>query len=123
MDMKLGQLRFHFEKERERLAEELRRLGDDNLSAGGREGNAFSKSTEAAADSTTELARRVALEQSLKGRLSGVEHALRKINEGTYGICDGCGQAIDPARLEALPEASLCRNCADMQKKQSHRAS
>ena len=122
MDMKLGQLRFHFEKERERLAEELRRLGDGNLSAGGREGNAFSKGTEAAA-STTELARRVALEQSLKGRLSGVEGALRKLDEGTYGICDGCGQAIDPARLEALPEASLCRNCADMQKKQSHRAS
>lgn len=84
MDMKLGQLRFHFEKERERLAGELRRLGDSNLSAGGREGNAFSKSTEAATD-TTELARRVALEQSLKGRLSGVEGALRKLDEGTYG--------------------------------------
>jgi len=122
MDMKLGQLRFHFEKERERLAGELRRLGDSNLSAGGREGNAFSKSTEAATD-TTELARRVALEQSLKGRLSGVEGALRKLDEGTYVICDSCGQAIDPTRLEALPEASLCRNCADMQKKQSHRAS
>jgi len=119
MDMKLGQLRFHFEKERERLAEELRRLGGGNLSAGGREGNAFSKSTEAA-DGTADLSRRVALEQSLKERLSGVGHALRKLNEGTYGICDGCGQAIDPARLEALPEASLCRNCADMQKKQSH---
>ena len=122
MGVRLSQLRFHFEKEREHLAEDLRRLGDGNLSAGGREVNAFSKSTEAA-DGTAELARRVALEQSLKGRLSGVEHALRKLNEGTYGICDGCGQAIDPARLEALPEASLCRNCADMQKKQSHRAS
>ncbi len=122
MDMKMGQLRFHFEKERERLAEELRRPGDGNLSTGGREGNAFSKNTEAA-DGTTDLARRVALEQSLKGRLSGVKHALRKLDEGTYGICDGCGQAIDPARLEALPEASLCRNCADSQKKQSHRAS
>jgi len=121
MDMKLGQLRFHFEKERERLAEELRRLGDGNLSVGGREGNAFSKSTEAATG-TTELARRVAFEQSLRGRLSGMEGALRKLDEGTYGICDGCGQAIDPARLETLPEASLCRNCADMQKKQSHRA-
>ena len=116
MDMKLGQLRFHFEKERERLAEELRRLVD------GREGNAFSKSTEAA-DGTADLSRRVALEQSLKERLSGVGHALRELNEGTYSLCDGCGQAIDPARLEALPEASLCRNCADMQKKQSHRAS
>jgi len=34
MDMKLDQLRSHFEKERERLAEELRRLGGGNLSAG-----------------------------------------------------------------------------------------
>ena len=122
MGVRLSQLRSCFEEERQCLAEELRRLGDGNLSADGREGNAFSKGTEAAAG-TTELARRVALEQSLKERLSGVGHALRKLNEGTYIICDGCGQAIDPARLEALPEASLCRNCADMQKKQSHRAS
>ncbi|MBA7707673.1 RNA polymerase-binding transcription factor DksA [subsurface metagenome] len=34
-----------------------------------------------------------------------------KCDEGTYGLCDACGQPIDPARLEALPEASLCLSC------------
>ena len=120
--MRLTQLRSRFEGERGRLAEELRRLEDGNVSAGGGEGNAFTKKM-GAAERTAELERRVALEQSLRGHLSGVEHALRKLDEGTYAICDGCGQAIDPARLEALHEASLCRDCAATQKKQGHRAS
>ncbi len=121
MGLKPSQLRSRFEEEGERLAEELRQLGDGNLSADGREGNAFSKRTEAATG-TAELTRRAALEQFLKDHLAKVERALQKLDEGTYGICDGCGQAIDPARLEALPQASLCANCVATQKKQSHRA-
>jgi RNA polymerase-binding transcription factor DksA len=31
--------------------------------------------------------------------------------QGKYGICESCGERIDPARLEILPEATLCLNC------------
>jgi DnaK suppressor protein len=41
-----------------------------------------------------------------------VERALAKLEEGTYGICDACGQPIAPRRLEALPESVLCVSCA-----------
>lgn len=42
-----------------------------------------------------------------------ITQALRRLEEGTYGQCDRCGEAIAPARLEALPEATQCINCAD----------
>ena len=35
--------------------------------------------------------------------LADIDYALRKINEGTYGICEGTGKPIDKARLKALP--------------------
>ncbi len=38
--------------------------------------------------------------------------ALERIENGTYGTCDSCGDAIDEARLRAVPEATRCLNCA-----------
>lgn len=38
--------------------------------------------------------------------------ALDKLAEGTYGICDACGNPIAPARLRAAPESVLCIECA-----------
>jgi RNA polymerase-binding transcription factor DksA len=75
-----------------------------------REGSPFGKREEEATESF-ELEKRLALEKQIKDRLAEVEHALRKFEEGTYGLCDRCGQGIDPARLEALPEATLCLSC------------
>ncbi|MGQ5702814.1 TraR/DksA family transcriptional regulator [Sandaracinobacteroides sp. A072] len=41
-----------------------------------------------------------------------IRAALNRIREGNYGTCANCGDAIAPARLEALPTATLCINCA-----------
>lgn len=40
-----------------------------------------------------------------------IEHALARIDAGTYGICEECGQAIGKERLEAFPRATLCMTC------------
>jgi RNA polymerase-binding protein DksA len=40
--------------------------------------------------------------------LSEIDAALKRIEEGTYGICTKCGKEIAPERLEAYPWASLC---------------
>lgn len=45
-------------------------------------------------------------------QLSAVIGALRRLASGTYGICVRCHQPITAARLEALPEAALCADCA-----------
>jgi len=41
-----------------------------------------------------------------------VEHALEKINAGTYGDCESCHDEIAAARLEAMPAARFCITCA-----------
>lgn len=47
-------------------------------------------------------------EQSL---LDQVDRALARMEKGTYGVCERCGEPIDYARLEAIPYASLCIRC------------
>ena len=49
---------------------------------------------------------------SLETRLARTERALAKLDEGSYGRCDGCGRALEPARLAALPDSVLCVRCA-----------
>lgn len=41
-----------------------------------------------------------------------IQAALERIDAGSYGECSGCGEAISPARLEALPYATTCIKCA-----------
>jgi RNA polymerase-binding transcription factor len=44
----------------------------------------------------------------LANELEQVELALRRLEEGKYGICIDCGKEIEPARLEAIPESVRC---------------
>ena len=53
-----------------------------------------------------------ALAGSLSENLAEIEAALAKLEDGTYGLCEDCGQAIAPARLEAMPSARFCITCA-----------
>ena len=47
----------------------------------------------------------------LESRLERVDRALAKLEEGSYGMCDVCGSAIDPRRLRAAPESTVCVAC------------
>ena len=55
--------------------------------------------------------RRLSLLEQLEDQLADVDKALKRIEEGTYGICTNCGNNILPERLEALPSAELCIDC------------
>jgi RNA polymerase-binding protein DksA len=48
------------------------------------------------------------LEEGVQQRLAQIEHALTKIEDGTYGICEQCGREIGEERLRARPWALLC---------------
>lgn len=102
-------LRLGLKLERKQLMEELERLNAHPADER-REGSSFSKVDEEATE-TFELEKRLALEKRLSDQLAEVEHALDKFELGTYGVCDNCGQPIELARLEALPQASLCISC------------
>ena len=69
------------------------------------------------AATAVELEHKLAVEDNLSGQLKMVEHALSKLEAGTYGLCDICGQPISPERLEALPYANLCIKCKASQAK------
>jgi len=110
-------LRSHLEGERKRLSEELEQLkGGVRPAEERREGSPFGKREEEAAESF-ELEKRLVLEKRIRDQLAEVEHALDKFEQGTYGLCDDCGKPIDPARLEALPQANLCLDCKAQQTK------
>ena len=47
---------------------------------------------------------------SVEAELADVEHALKRIDGGSYGICEACGKPIGDDRLEALPAARFCLN-------------
>lgn len=66
-------------------------------------------------DGTTEAVRRlteVGVGGALETKQLRVVRALEKLEEGTYGVCDACGQPIAPARLRFAPESVLCIACA-----------
>ena len=57
----------------------------------------------------------------LRGRektfLKKIDHALAKIDEGTFGICEECEEPISIKRLEARPETTLCIRCKEDQER------
>ena len=53
----------------------------------------------------------LALIRTWENKLASIEQALRLAEKGSYGICERCGEKIDPARLEALPHTTLCVKC------------
>lgn len=50
----------------------------------------------------------LSLRSNIERLLARVDRALAKIEEGTYGLCDRCGEPIEESRLQAVPEATLC---------------
>ena len=107
----IAELYGRLKKEQAQLLETL-----DHMMARGqpmvdkREGSPFGKREEEA-DEAVELEKRLALEERLRGSLAEIAHALEKYESGTYGLCDSCQKPIEEARLEALPQASLCLTC------------
>ncbi len=57
---------------------------------------------------TFEREKDLSILEQVEAELSDVEHALRRIDEGTYGTCYFCWKAIPYERLEAMPATRLC---------------
>jgi DnaK suppressor protein len=51
------------------------------------------------------------LSERERGLLREIDEALDRIDEGSYGDCEECGEPIGEARLKALPYATLCVDC------------
>ena len=109
-------LRHRLEAEYNRLTKQSEQAKANRPTENRREGSPFGKREEEATE-TTELENRMALEKRILDQLAEVEHALSKFENKTFGLCENCEQPIDPARLEALPQATLCITCKATQAK------
>jgi DnaK suppressor protein len=100
-------LRAKLELQREKLQAELagaRALARDGMGYSTHQADHGSEAFEQAAD--------LAVRQNAQRLLYEVERALQRIDDGVYGICRDCGERIDHARLEAIPYARYCMDCA-----------
>jgi RNA polymerase-binding protein DksA len=82
------------------LADLIRDSGDG---AGDDQADAGSK--------TFEREHEMSLANNAREMLLQVRHALGRIDDGSYGVCEGCGKAIGKLRLQAFPRATLCMAC------------
>jgi DnaK suppressor protein len=106
----LDRLRSSLTALREDLRQQLTDLGADPDQAS-LEGGTLDFGFADSAQSTAERAKVLALAERLRDQLHDVERALRKMDDGRYGVCERCGEPIPPERLEALPYIRLCISC------------
>jgi DnaK suppressor protein len=85
------------------------RMGDSVVAAGDDEADASNKVAQREHD--------LALTQNTRELLEQTEHALARIDAGTYGVCESCGKPIGKARLQAFPRATLCVECKQRQER------
>ena len=111
----IGKARQRIIAERDRLLADRQRLGlQEEGGMSGQVGELTDFDLNHPGDSGSEMFQRekdMALNENIDGMLAQIEEALAKIDAGTYSKCDRCGRPIAPARLEAIPYATLCIDC------------
>jgi DnaK suppressor protein len=111
----LDRFRKRLEQEKERLEElieeyerelEVARLTESSSDRSPDPGNAEASSMK------LEYAKELSIEQNTLDLLRKVDRALERVEAGTYGLCESCGNAIPVERLDVLPYSTLCVECA-----------
>jgi RNA polymerase-binding protein DksA len=95
------------QKERDRLKEEILHqeiLTQDHPTSGNHMADDASE--------VFEQTKNLALKHHLEKMLEQVDVAVRRIEKGSYGLCESCGAVISPERLQVMPSATLCMRCA-----------
>jgi DnaK suppressor protein len=113
-DLDLDAIRSELEERRDRTRERLAELAK-RPERGTAQG--FGKRI---GDGTTEAVSRltdIGVGDSLERMLARTERALAKLNDGSYGVCDSCGDPIGPGRMRALPDGVLCLTCASSERR------
>ncbi len=114
LDFDLDLIRREFEERRDRAREQVAALAKrPELGTAQGFGKRIGDGTVEAISRLTEIG----VGSSLEQRLARTERALAKLDEGTYGRCDACGEPIAPARLAAMPDSVMCVACAAAQRR------
>jgi RNA polymerase-binding protein DksA len=101
-------------EERKRVEAALENLHEETAGSLSEESGEETAYDNHLADTATETYDReldYTLEENSGHVLAEIDAALKRIEEGTYGVCTNCGKEIPVERLEALPWATLCIDC------------
>jgi len=101
-------------EERKRVEAAIQNLHDENpgtLAEDAGEETAYDNHLADTATETYDRELDYTLEENSGHVLTEIDAALKRIEEGTYGICTNCDKPIAVGRLEALPWATLCIDC------------
>jgi RNA polymerase-binding protein DksA len=66
---------------------------------------------------TFEREQEISLANNAREMLIQNLHALERLDDGTYGVCESCGNPIGKLRLQAAPRATLCVTCKTKQER------
>ena len=103
--------RGHLEAERDRLADVKASIGDVGDESENESISELSDVDQHQADTGTETfdrERDFSILEQVEAELADVERALQRLDDGSYGNCEACGEPIEEERLEALPAARFC---------------
>lgn len=116
-DLDLDYFRELLLEERARLEEERETIRASNKDLEG----SMPGENEGGEEDTADLASAImdkemdlSVEEEIEDRLAAIDHALHKMEDGTYGICDMSGEPIRESRLKMIPWASLTRQCQEL---------
>lgn len=110
----LHRYREMLEKEQQRMLRQIRTIDsgqDQDMSETLSELSDYDDHPADIATETFEREKDRALRENARETIERVEAALQKMENGTYGLCDICGQPIPAGRLDAVPYATLCVKC------------
>jgi RNA polymerase-binding transcription factor len=114
----LDDLRERLLTERRELQEQLETLEENTFAASQSDMSgevAFDDETADAGTATFERERDLSIGNNVRDLLAKIDRALRRMDAGTYGLCERCGKPIEKARIKALPYVDLCIKDAQAQ--------
>lgn len=103
----VAKLRIQLEAEREELLAQTAVLDATQVVGFWRDGGYDDDAADTGA-ATSERERAQSLAQNARRILQQIDDALKRMDDGTYGLCERCGKPIERERLQALPYATLC---------------
>lgn len=116
-DEELAQVHAELTSEAARLRNELADAEHDLVVLMRESGEGSGDDQADAGAATWEREHELSLANNARGLLEQTEHAIERIDEGGYGVCESCGNAIGKMRLQAFPRATLCLPCKQKQER------
>jgi len=121
--IELGKIRKRLVEEKDGILRELMSIQENSLRKSQKEASGdLSGYSFHMADMATDLYEReflLGLAEGEREMLFALDDAIKRIDEGVYGVCDECGEPISKQRLKAMPQAQCCIKCQEKIEKSS----